>query len=66
MEQVSEVKDVIFLEKARNPFSGNLGWLDSLRDLRRNGKVEIRVRSALRSPSKRVRLREVRFGNLVR
>jgi hypothetical protein len=46
---VREVKVVIFLDKARNPFAGNLGWYDSLRDLSLNGNLEIWQRMALRS-----------------
>jgi hypothetical protein len=40
-EQVREVKDVIFLAKARNPLAGMIDWFERLRDLRCNGKVEI-------------------------
>jgi hypothetical protein len=40
-EQVREIKDVIFLAKARNPFAGIVDWFERLRDLRCNGKVEI-------------------------
>lgn len=66
LEQVREVKVVIFLEKIRNPFKGMVCWLERLRDLRGKGELEIWMRSASRlvSLEMRVRLREVRFGNL--
>jgi hypothetical protein len=42
LEQLSEVKVVMFLEKARKPIAGILAWLERLRDLRWfNGKQEI-------------------------
>jgi hypothetical protein len=49
-EYVKEVKVVIFLDKARNPFAGNWVWFESLSDLRLNGNLEIWQRRLLRSP----------------
>jgi hypothetical protein len=61
-----DVKVVIFLEKARNPFAGMVGWLERLRDVRFNRKQDIGERSASRSPEKHVRLRDVRLVNLLK
>jgi hypothetical protein len=41
LEQMREVKVVIFREKARNPIGGMTGWLEILRDVRFNRKQDI-------------------------
>ena len=41
LENVREVTVVINLDKTRNPFAGMVDWLESLRDLNFNGKVDI-------------------------
>jgi len=53
------------LDKNRNPFAGMVDRLENLRDLSFNGKVDIWQSRASRSPEMCLKLREVRFGNLL-
>jgi hypothetical protein len=65
LEHAKEVKVVIFLEKARNPFEGNLERFESSSDSRSsNGNLEIWRSRALRSPWKLVMWSDSRLGNL--
>lgn len=65
LEQIREVKVVIFLEKACNPLAGILDRLERLSDVSvLNGKLEIWQRSLLGLPMKEERSREVRLLNL--
>jgi hypothetical protein len=41
LEQIRDVKVVIFLEKARNPIAGMVGWLEIFSDVSFNRKQEI-------------------------
>jgi hypothetical protein len=68
LKYVRDVKVVIFFEKVSNPLNGMVDLVDlleTLSDVMFNGKRAIWRRSLLRSPRKRVRLREVRLVNLL-
>jgi hypothetical protein len=67
LEQLREVNLNLLLIDC-NPNVGKVGWLERLRDVRREIEVGgIRERSALRSPPRKVeRSREVRFVNLLK
>jgi hypothetical protein len=68
LKYVRDVKVVIFFEKVSNPLKGMVdlvNLLERLSDVMFNGKRAIWRRNLLRSPPKRLRLREVRLVNLL-